>query len=106
MSEFPPGEFRYAPSQHVPFRDVEAIRRCRAIRREEIEKHPNPDLKIRVVKDADVPFINLTDFVTRVKQSAEEGQKLVMILPNPVPLYRQGARGINGLKLSGKHVHV
>src|SRR5438067_9681208 len=100
------GEFRFAPSKYVPFRDVEAIKRCRAIKREDIDKHPNPDFKIRVVKDADVPFNMLADFVSRVKRSAEEGKPLVMILPNPVPLYRQIARVINGLRLSCKHVHV
>jgi glucosamine-6-phosphate deaminase len=64
-------EFRYAPSHYVPFRDVEAIARCRAIKRGDIEKHKNPDLKIRVVKDVDVPFINLTDFVSRVQRSLD-----------------------------------
>ena len=99
-------EFRYAPSQHVPFRDVEAIRRCRAIRREQIDKHPNPQFKIRVVKDADVPFIFLADMVGRIVRSAQEGKQLVMILPNPVPLYRQVARVLNGLKQSCRHVHI
>src|ERR1051325_2846089 len=72
------GEFRYAPSKYVPFRDVEAIARCRAIKREDIDKHRNPDFRIRVVKDADVPFLNLTDFVTRVKRANDENKRLVM----------------------------
>src|SRR3954469_21302520 len=84
-------EFRYAPSQYVPFRDSEAIARCRAIRREDIDKHPNKDLKIRVVKDADVAFIVLAEMVGRIVDSAAKGKPLVMILPNPVPLYRHVA---------------
>jgi len=98
-------EFRYAPSQYVPFRDVEAIARCRAIKREDIEKHPNKELKIRVVKDADIPFIVLSEMVGRIVRSAQEGKPLVLIMPNPVPLYRQVARVLNALKQSCAHVH-
>src|SRR3954471_18122366 len=90
---------RYAPSQYVPFRDVEVIRRCRAIKRQDIDKHPNKDLKIRVVKDADIPFIFITDMFSRIVQARDEGKQLVMIMPNPVPLYRQVARLINRLKV-------
>lgn len=100
------GEFHFQPSPVVPFRDVDAIRRCRAIKRADIEKHPNPELKIRVVRDADVPFINLTDIVARIKRSSDENAKLVMILPNPVPLYRQVARQCNAMRLSCKNVHI
>ncbi len=100
------GEFRYEPSQYVPFRDVEAIKRCRAIKREDIDKHPNPQFKIRVVKDADVPFIFLADMVGRITRAADEGRPLVMILPNPVPLYRQVARVLNNLRQDCRHLHL
>lgn len=100
------GDFRYEPSKYVPFRDVEAIRRCRAIKREDIDKHPNPQFKIRVVKDADVPFIFLADMVGRITRAAEEGRPLVMILPNPVPLYRQIARVLNNMRQDCKHLHL
>jgi 6-phosphogluconolactonase/glucosamine-6-phosphate isomerase/deaminase len=100
------GEFRYQPSHHVPFRDTEAIARCRAIKREDIDKHPNPEYRIRVVKDADVPFNFLADMVGRIVRAAEEGRPLVMILPNPVPLYRQVARVLNQLGQDCKHLHL
>lgn len=99
-------EFTYAPSKYVPFRDVEAIRRCRAIRREDIDKHANPDLKIRVLKDAEIPFINLTDIVSRIVRTREEGKTCVMILPNPVPMYRHAARMLNALRVNCSHVHL
>jgi glucosamine-6-phosphate deaminase len=99
-------EFTYAPSQHVPFRDVEAIARCRAIKREEIDQHHNPDFRIRVVKDADVPFMFVTDMFSRIVQARETGKTCVMILPNPVPLYRHVARLINRLGIDCKHVHL
>src|SRR5437016_10546659 len=99
-------EFRYAPSKHVPFRDVEAIRRCRAIKRDDIDKHPNKDLRIRVVKDADVPFIFVTDMFGRIVRARDERKPLVMIMPNPVPVYRQVARLINALGVDCGHVHL
>ena len=52
------GEFKFQPSPHVPFRDTEAIARCRAIKREDIAKHKNPEYRIHVVKDAD-EIVNL-----------------------------------------------
>jgi glucosamine-6-phosphate deaminase len=99
-------EFRYAPSKYVPFRDTDAIARCRAIRREDIDKHPNKDLRIRVVKDADVPFIVLAEMVGRIVNAARAGRQLVMILPNPVPLYRHVARVLNVIKQDCKHLHL
>ena len=106
MAETKTTDFRYAPSHHVPFRDAEAIARCRAIKREDIDKHPNPDLKIRVVKDADIPYITLAEMVGRIVRAAEEGRQLVLILPNPVPLYRQVARVLNALRQDCKHLHL
>lgn len=99
-------EFTYEPSKYVPFRDKAAIARCRAIKREDIEKHKNPDFKIRVVKDADVPFIFLSNMIGAIVRSAQEGKKLVLILPNPVPLYRQVARVLNGMRQSCAHVTI
>lgn len=44
-------EFVFEPAECIPFRDKKVIEKCRAIKKEDIEKHPNPDLKIKVVKD-------------------------------------------------------
>ena len=98
--------FRYSPSEWVPFRDVEALERCRKIKREDIEKHPNPDFKIKVVPDADVAYIFVTDMFYRIKSAADAGEKVVLILPNPVPLYRQVARLINRFRVNCRHVHA
>ena len=48
-----PKTFDFEPASFVPFRDKEAVARVRAIRREDITRHPNPDYRIEVVKDAD-----------------------------------------------------
>ncbi|MFA9479201.1 hypothetical protein ACERK3_12990 [Phycisphaerales bacterium AB-hyl4] len=97
-------EFVFAPSHHVPFRDKEAIERCRRITRDQIEQHANPDYRIKVIPNAEVPWIGVTDMLGRIKRSAEEGRRLVMILPNPNPGYRHVARLINALQLDCRNV--
>ena len=99
-------KFTFSPSKWVPFRDKEAIEKCRAIKREDIEKHPNADFKIRVVKDADIEFIWFADMISRIKHSAETGEKLVMILPNPWPAYRHVAMIINQCRFNCKNVYA
>ena len=92
-------EFTYKPSQWVPFRDVEALERVRKIKREDITRHPNPDFKIRVVKDSDIDFIWVTDMFYRIKTAADNGDRVVLILPNPCPVYRHVARLINTFRV-------
>ncbi len=91
--------FSYAPSLHVPFRDKEVIERCRRITRDEIEQHPNPDYRIKVMPDADMAMLGIADMLGRIKRAADEGRRVVMILPNPNPGYRQLARLINELRV-------
>ncbi len=98
--------FDFDPSVWVPFKDKKEINRVAAIKREDIEKHSNPDFKITVVPDADVESYWITDMFRRIKESAETGRKLVMILPNPCPVYRHVARLINACKVNCKNLHV
>jgi len=95
--------FDYDPSPTVPFRDKAEIARCRAIRRSEIEKHPNPDFQIRVVPDEDLMFLWQADMYRRLKETREAGKPCVMLLPNPYPGYRHLARLINATRLDCSH---
>lgn len=97
-------EFTYEPSQSVPFRDREAVSRCRAISRRDIEQHANPDFRIKVVPDADLRLMWMADIYARIKESAEAGRPCVMLMPNPIPGYRMLAHWINRTRLSCKHV--
>ncbi|MGN6626754.1 MAG: hypothetical protein ACTHLN_09050 [Tepidisphaeraceae bacterium] len=97
--------FKFAPSACVPFSDKDVISRCRAVTRAEIDKHPNPDFKIRVVPDADVEFLWITDMVRRIKAAADAGQRLVMIVPNPCPTYRHVARLLNAMRVDCSKLH-
>ncbi len=96
--------FDYDPSPCVPFRDKAEIARCRAIKRSEIENHPNPDFQIRVVPDEDFVHIWLGDMFWRMKEARDAGKPCVMLMPNPWPGYCNLARMINRAKLSCKHV--
>jgi 6-phosphogluconolactonase/glucosamine-6-phosphate isomerase/deaminase len=99
-------QFRYQPSPYVPFRDVQALERCRRIRREDMERHSNPDYRIRVVKDADLEFIWVTDMFHRIVAARDAGKELVLILPNPCPVYRHVARLINRFEVDCRHVRI
>lgn len=96
-------DFQYQPASYVPFRDTESIARCRAIKRKDMERHPNPDFRIRVVPDEDMVFLWLHDMYARIAESAAAGRPCVMLLPNPWPGYRHLARLINRTRLSCRH---
>ena len=98
--------FEYNPSIWVPFQDKKIIEKIRGIKREDIEKHPNPEFKIRVIPDSDGDFLWVTDMFKRIKHSSETEEKLVMILPNPCPVYKFLARLINACNISCKNVYA
>lgn len=98
------GSFNYSPSQWVPYRNKEVIERVRKIKREDITKHNNPDYKIRVVGDDEIEFIWITDMFYRIKKAADEGRRLVLIVPNPVQCYRKVAYLINKFRVNCKNL--
>ena len=98
--------FEFQPSQHVPFRDKAVLDRVRKIKREDFEKHPNPNLKVKIVKDSDVWFKFMMDIFFRIKEAMETGEKLVMILPQPWPLYENIAYMINRSRINCKNLYT
>jgi len=74
----------------------------RAIGRADITKHPNPDFKIEVIEDRSQFYGTFAvDIVKRIKNAADTGRKVVMILPvGPMPQYDIAARIINEMKIS------
>ena len=91
--------FTFESAEFIPFRDTEVIERCRAITREEITKHPNPEFNIQVVKDEDLTFLWFGDIISRLLRSSQTGEKFIMIVPNPWPGYRHVARIINKCRI-------
>ncbi len=99
--------FHYCPSHYVPFRDLPQIERCRKIKREEIEKHPNLDFCIRVYPADEIEFIWVTDMFRRIKESDDTDRPVLLILPNPChSVYRKVAHLVNSFSVSCRNLHV
>lgn len=98
-------QFTFTPAPMVPFRDAKVLDYCRKIKREDMEKSPNPDLKIKIVQDTFSLFV--ADFFTRIKMSDDLDQKLSVILPNPWPsAYANVAELCNRYRVSLRNVHT
>jgi glucosamine-6-phosphate deaminase len=98
--------FHFQPATFVPFRDKAVVERVRAITREELTTHPNPDYRIRILPDADFEPLWIEDMFGRIRRSAEAGEKFVMIAPNPWPSYVKVAELINKHHVSCHHLHT
>jgi len=98
--------FEYSPSQWVPFRDKAVLEKARKLTRDQLTKHPNPDFKIRIIKDSEVEFIWVTDIFYRIKKAVDAGEKIVFILPNPCPCYQKVAYLINKFRLDCKNLYA
>ena len=96
--------FRFSPSKSIPFRDENAIARARAVRRQDLTKHRNPDLKIRIVPDEECEHLWVSDMFYRIKTAADEGRRCVIITPNPAHTYRKVAHLINTFRVDCKHL--
>lgn len=90
----------------LDFQDAEECARVRAITKDQITNHPNPDFQIRVIEDsAELYGAFATDIVSRIVQAREENRECVMILPvGPVPQYAVAARIINSLGIDCSHL--
>ncbi|HUX20376.1 MAG TPA: hypothetical protein VMW69_03990 [Spirochaetia bacterium] len=99
-------DFDFQPSKWVPFKDKNVLNRVRAITREEITHHANPEFKIRIVGDDMVEHIFVTDMFWRIKSARDEGRKVVLILPNPNHGYIKLAHLINTFRVDCSHLHV
>ncbi|NLE43992.1 MAG: hypothetical protein GX620_04675 [Chloroflexi bacterium] len=98
--------FDYDMARWIPFRDREACQKVRAIRREEITRHANPDFRIEVIADDDFPFRLVTEVFSRIKQAADENRHLVLITPQPEPLYSRVAYLINKFRVNCQRLYT
>jgi glucosamine-6-phosphate deaminase len=100
--------FTYNLANFIAFRDLAECERVRAIKRDEITVHANPEFKIRIIDDLGEFYAAFaTDIVSRIRQSLEEGRRFVGIFPvGPMPQYAIAARMINALRVPMHHVHT
>jgi glucosamine-6-phosphate deaminase len=101
-------EFEYGLSPFIAFRDREACERVRAIPRDALTEHANPEFRIAVVDEAEDFYTRFAaDFVGRVRGAAEEDRNFVAILPvGPMPQYEIAARMINHERISLRRLHT
>ncbi len=98
-------EFTYESAPWIPFKDKEVLERVRNIKREDMERHENPDFKIKIVPDVGALFV--ADMFTRIKESDDKDQKLTMIMPNPCPgTYGTVAELINRFRVDCRNVYT
>ena len=98
-------KFDFSPAPWIPFRDKKVLEKCRNIKREDMEKHPNPDFKIRVVEDVTSLFV--ADFFHRIYMSDVTDTRFTAIFPNPWPAaYQNVARLCNRFGVSARNVHT
>lgn len=101
----PPTDFNFVPGDYVPFKDREVCERLRKISGKDLEKHPNPDFKIKVMMNPH-PVLIATLFA-RIKEASENNRKITLILGNPEPeTYIPLAQLINYFQVDCKKVHL
>src|SRR5262249_46173324 len=100
--------FTYDLARFIPFRDAEACARARAVTKEEMAHHPNPDFHIKIIEDAkDFYFAFALDIVECIQRARDESKPFVAILPvGPVPQFTFVAKMINRLGIPLSHVHT
>lgn len=101
----PATDFDFIPGDYVPFKDRKVCEKLRKISGTDLEKHPNPDFKIKVMMNPH-PVLISTLF-TRIKDASENGRKITLILGNPEPeTYIPLAQLINYFKVDCRKVHI
>ena len=98
--------FMPALSKFIDFQDPEECARVRAIKKEDITKHANPDFRIRVLEDLSEFYgAFAVDIVSRIVAARDESRECVLILPvGPVPQFAVAARIINELGIDCSHL--
>jgi glucosamine-6-phosphate deaminase len=97
-------EFRFKPASWIPFQDQEVTRRLAAMTSDEIVKHPNPDLHIKILGNAGSIWIG--DMYERIVASDRENKPFTFICGNPNPLaYLPVAEMINRNRISCRNVY-
>jgi glucosamine-6-phosphate deaminase len=101
----PPTDFAFKPGDYVPFKDRELCEKLRKLSGRELEKHPNPDFKIKVMLNPHPVLIGT--LFNRIRESDQHDKKLTLILGNPEPdTYMPLAQLINYFRVNCRNVHL
>ena len=77
-------DFQFKPADWVPFQDKKVLERLRGMTPEELEKHPNPDVNIKILANAG--SVVLAEKFCGIKESHEQNKRYSTIFGNPNPL--------------------
>lgn len=95
----------FQPHDFVPFKDREVCDRVSKISGKDLEKHPNPDFRIKVMLNPHPVLIGR--LFTLIKESDEQNKRCVLILGNPEPdTYLPLAELINYHGVNCRNVHI
>lgn len=105
MEKIPVKHWPFEPADFVPFKDREVCERLRKISGADLEKHPNPDFRIKVMLNPHPVLIGR--LFTLIKESDDLDKKCTLILGNPEPdTYLPLAELINYHKVSCRNVNI
>lgn len=76
-------DFAFQPAPFCPVRDRAVLERLAAMTPEEIEQHPNPEVRIRILANAGA--IALAEKFLGIKESFEQNRRFSTIFGNPNP---------------------
>jgi glucosamine-6-phosphate deaminase len=97
--------FHYDFPEFILFRDREACSRVKRIKKEEICRHPNNNLRITIIPTLDELFLDYAlDVVGEIQRALEENRKLVLLLPARISPYT--AEIINTTGLTCRHLVI
>jgi glucosamine-6-phosphate deaminase len=100
--------FHFQPASWVPYRDTRVLDLCRSKAREDyLRLHDEkPNLNVQVVDDETFWWMWAADMFYRIVKGAEENRRVVMILPNPAPIYSRVAQLINKFRVNCQHLYT
>lgn len=105
MENIPVKHWPFNPADFVPFKDQEVCERLRKISGADLEKHPNPDFRIKVMLNPHPVLIGR--LFTLIKESDDLNKKCTLILGNPEPdTYLPVAELINYHQVDCRNVHI
>ena len=96
--------FKFDPADWVPFKDREVIDKVMGMKKEDYLNHPNKNLSIKVITADMCELEWIVTMFKKIKDTADKGEKCVLILPNPAPTYQKVAYMINAFGVDCKHV--
>lgn len=97
--------FDFEIASFVPYRNREVLDHVRKISGRDLERHPNPNFRIKIVSNPAGIWVG--DMVARMLRSDLRDERLVVILPNPCPtIYEAVADTVNLNRINCRNVHV